>query len=479
MSNIWIPSSFPYSPLDANGSNYSSWVTSMDLWLSLFNLWHLLIGDKKELQPPPKLATESDATFAQWVATHNASADIISFCEWQSITKGLLGMAVHSSDLIHFMGISDPALVWKALKNKYQATIGIRFTCLMGRIFDLLKASDSDSLVQSIKEITDIKAQFKAIKSIEWKCNEYTLVQALLCALPDFYVPLLQLILHSADANAGKLMLEGVISQIRNSEQYYVSFGSDNPHAHHTAMAAKTFKSSKPVEHSKPKELDIFKGDKWELLWRLTCGSCKCTGHIWHNCRARLAKLDSPNMSACIPSSPSQGTNILALTSGQPDNILSFLHLPTHSASFSNMNDISFPFHVDSAATAHMESNHSLFTCYKPYNSPLIVKLANDNTVLAPGWGFIMLALDNDGRHESIELPFLHVPDLWCTLISVSALASQGIFFKTDAEGGWMHYADGTVIACVDCSTLYYLQAMHTHTAFAIRSIVTMMSCMI
>jgi hypothetical protein len=65
MSNIQIPSSFPYSPLDANGSNYSSWVTSMDLWLSLFNLWHLLIGDEKEPQPPPKLATESDETFAQ------------------------------------------------------------------------------------------------------------------------------------------------------------------------------------------------------------------------------------------------------------------------------------------------------------------------------------------------------------------------------------------------------------------------------
>ncbi|KAG2742846.1 hypothetical protein P692DRAFT_20821964 [Suillus brevipes Sb2] len=164
-------------------------------------------------------------------------------------------MAVHSSDLIHFTGISDPALVWKALENKYQATIGICFTRLMGRIFDLPKASDSDSLVQSIKDITDIKAQFKAIKLIEWKCNEYTLVQALLRALPDFYAPLSQLILHSADTNAGKLTLEGVISQIRNSEQYYVSFRSDNPHVHHTAMAARTFKSSKSVKHTKPKEL--------------------------------------------------------------------------------------------------------------------------------------------------------------------------------------------------------------------------------
>jgi len=321
-------------------------------------------------------------------------------------------MAVHSSDLIHFMGVTDPATVWKALEDKYQALVGICFMSLMSHVFDLPKAANSDSLTKTIKEITDIKAQFKVIESMEWKCNEYMLVQALLHALPDFYALLSQLILHSADANAGKLMLEGVISQIRNSEQYYASFGSANLHAHHTAMAARVAKAGKPTECAKLKDFDASKGDKWELLWRLTCGSCKCTGHIWHNCHACLAKLDSPNMSVCIPSSPSQGTNILALTSGQPDNIPSFLRLPMHSASFSNMNDISFSFHVDSAATAHMESNHSLFTCYRPYNPPLIVKLANDDTVLAPGWGFIMLALDNDGRHESIELPFLHVPDL-------------------------------------------------------------------
>ncbi|KAG1804323.1 uncharacterized protein BJ212DRAFT_1486746 [Suillus subaureus] len=213
-SNIRIPSSFPHSPLDANGSNYLSWVTSMDLWLSLFNLWRLLIGDEKEPQLPIKLSTESDAIFAQQLATHIASVDVMSFCERQSITKGLLRMAVHSSNLIHFTGVSDPALVWKVLENKYQATISIHFTRLMGHVFDLPKASDSDSLTLSIKEVTDIKAQFKAIESTEWKCNEYTLVQALLCALPDFYAPLSQLILHSADANAGKLTLEGVINQI-------------------------------------------------------------------------------------------------------------------------------------------------------------------------------------------------------------------------------------------------------------------------
>lgn len=203
-TNIRIPTSFPHPPLDANGSNYTSWTTSMDLWLSLFNLWRLLTGDEKGPQCPVKSTTESDNDFNKRLTAHNTSADVISFRERQSITKGLLGMAVHSSDLIHFAGATDPATIWKALEDKYQASVGIRFTNLMGRIFDLPKASDSDSLTKTIKEITDIKAQFKVIESIEWKCNEYTLVQALLRALPDFYAPLSQLILHSTDANAGR-----------------------------------------------------------------------------------------------------------------------------------------------------------------------------------------------------------------------------------------------------------------------------------
>ncbi|KAG1809364.1 uncharacterized protein BJ212DRAFT_1484484 [Suillus subaureus] len=222
-SNIQIPTSFPHSLLDANGSNYTSWVMAMDLRLSLFNLWRLLTGDEKGPQHPSKSPTESDNDFNKCLTTHDASVDIVSFQECQSITKGLLSMAVHSSDLIHFTGATDPATIWKALEDKYQVSVSIHFMSLMGHVFDLHQqitlplwalyssvqkgpscgqpffgASDSDSLTNTIKEITDIKAQFKVIKSVEWKCNEYTLVQALLRALPDFYVLLSQLIPHTS-----------------------------------------------------------------------------------------------------------------------------------------------------------------------------------------------------------------------------------------------------------------------------------------
>jgi hypothetical protein len=83
----------------------------MDIWLSLFNLWCLLTGDEKGPQRPIKGAIEMDSDFNKHLATHDVIADVISFRERQSITKGLLSMAVHSSDLIHFTSVTNPATI--------------------------------------------------------------------------------------------------------------------------------------------------------------------------------------------------------------------------------------------------------------------------------------------------------------------------------------------------------------------------------
>ncbi|KAG2029411.1 hypothetical protein BDR03DRAFT_1018428 [Suillus americanus] len=149
-------------------------------------------------------------------------------------------------------------------------------------------------------------------------------------------------------------------------------------------MAARAIKLGKPAEHLKPKELDVTKGDKWELSWCSTCGSCKHMGHIWHNCRTRLAKIDSPNTSAKIPLSTSQIADLPTPALVQHNIVPSFLRLPIHKASLSNASNSSLSFHVDSAATTHMESDYSLFTHYSPYNPPLTMKLANNDVVFAP-----------------------------------------------------------------------------------------------
>jgi len=48
----------------------------MDLWLSLFNLWHLLTGDEKGPQCQSEGTTETDKDFNTHLAAHDVSAEV-------------------------------------------------------------------------------------------------------------------------------------------------------------------------------------------------------------------------------------------------------------------------------------------------------------------------------------------------------------------------------------------------------------------
>jgi hypothetical protein len=68
--------------------------------------------------------------------------------------------------------------------------------------------------------------------------------------------------------------------------------------------------------------------------------------------------------------------------------------LKDHSASISST--LTLPdrmFHVDSAATAHMEPEISRFSHYTKLRDPICVMLADEHVVLAPGWGKVRLIL--------------------------------------------------------------------------------------
>lgn len=255
------------------------------MWLVTYNLWDLLTGKEKSPKPSAKRSDETDADYGSRIFAFDSSAEATLFRERQNVTKGLLGMSVDPGELVHFVGVTDPSTIWKTLEEKYLACTGVCFTRLMARVFDLPKTQDSTMLANNVKEITEIRSGFKQIESGEWKCNEYTLIQALLRSLPDYYSPLIQLILQSPEAKLGNLTLESTVNQIRNSEQYYASFGSDNPHSGHAAFAVR---SNRKPERQKPKDFDASKGDKWEQEWRSVCGSCHRPGHIWANCRKRL-----------------------------------------------------------------------------------------------------------------------------------------------------------------------------------------------
>jgi len=121
-------------------------------------------------------------------------------------------------------------------------------------------------------------------------------------------------------------------------------------------------------------------------------------------------------------------------------------------------------FHVGSAATAHMEPEMSRFSHYTKLCDPIRVMLADEHVVLAPGWGKVRLILHYGTSLTEQNFEFLHVPDLRCTLISVSTLTSACISFTTSSRGGTPRSNDGTGPYLADVhpkGSLYLLDATY------------------
>ncbi|KAG2131983.1 uncharacterized protein EDB93DRAFT_1094085, partial [Suillus bovinus] len=98
-----------------------------------------------------------------------------------------------------------------------------------------------------------------------------------------------------------------------------------------------------------------------------------------------------------------------------------------------------------------MEPEISCFSHYTKLREPIRVMLADEHVVLAPGWGKVRLALRYGTSLTEHDFEFLHIPDLHCTLISVSNLASAHISFTTTSKGGTLrsHDGDGPFLAHV------------------------------
>ncbi|KAG2740173.1 hypothetical protein P692DRAFT_20753870 [Suillus brevipes Sb2] len=90
-----------------------------------------------------------------------------------------------------------------------------------------------------------------------------------------------------------------------------------------------------------------------------------------------------------------------------------------------------------------MEPNISRFANYMKLHELIRVKLADNHVVLAPGWGIVRLTLRYEKTLIDRDFDFLHVPNLQCTLISVSCLVSERISFISSLSRGMLSADDG------------------------------------
>jgi transposase InsO family protein len=453
---------YPHKKLTLDGSNYSQWATGFKMWAGGIGLWSYISGDELEPSPPASL-TDVDQNILR-KEKHEERVKL--YKQRRLLALSALSTAIDAQDFVYLCDIDDPHIAWIALEKKYLPKKAIRFNQYLDRLFTLPKAHDSTSIAETLQVLIVLKADLAALSvasastSIpapssttspttstsptkeEFKIPDAIFVHILLRALPDYYDPLRQTLVNS-DAS---LDFNDIVNRLKTQELHRTGTNSTSEHVamllgHRNANAP-----PKAGDRVPPKGFDESKGDGWIVGWRPKCGHCQKAGHVWVQCRAHLAK--DEKKSAPNSSTTAVAANTESPLPDQPDASVTtspfILSLKEHSANISS--SLTVPagsLHVDSAATAHMEPDISRFAHYTRLPEPIRVKLADNHVVMAPGWGTVRLALQYKNTSTDWDFDFLHVPDLRCTLISVSCLASERISFISTSKGGILSANDG------------------------------------
>ncbi|KAG0707160.1 hypothetical protein DFH29DRAFT_995221 [Suillus ampliporus] len=390
---------YPHEKLTLDGSNYSQWATGFKMWAGGIRLWSYVSGD--EIDPsPPALLTDPDQNI---------------ICK-------------EKHDFVYLCDIDDPHIAWDRPGEKYIPQKAIQFNQYLDCLFTLLKAHDSASIAEMLQTLIVLKSDLAAL-SVASSASSPTPTAISMTPVPPpqrrntrSQMPSLCISYSELSPTIMTLSAKHSLTELHHA--------GTNSMPEHVAMLSGHRGNSAPPktsDHVPPKGFDESKGDGWI-------------------CRARLTK--DEKKSALCSSPAAVAANTESPLADQPDEPVTsppfILTLKDHSASISSTLDLpDGMFHVDSAATAHMEPEISRFSHYIKLREPIRVTLADEHVVLAPGWGKVRLALRYGTSLTERDFEFLHIPDLWCTLISVSTLASARISFTTSSKGGTLRSDDG------------------------------------
>ncbi|KAG1846631.1 hypothetical protein F4604DRAFT_1936295 [Suillus subluteus] len=293
-----------HEKLTLDVSNYSQWATGFKMWAGGIGLWPYISGDEIAPSPPAPL-TDPDQNIL-----HQEKHD-----EWVKLYKqhrllalSPLSTAIDAQDFVYLRDIDDPHVAWIALEKKYLPQKAIRFNQYLDRVFTLPKAHDSVSIAETLQILIVLKADLAALsvasasmpvpaatsttststtaKKEEYKIPDAIFVHVLLRALPDYYDPLCQTLVNS-DAS---LDFNNIVNRLKTQELHRA--GTNGAPEHMAMLLGHRGNTTLPKTSDRvpPKGFDESKGDGWIVGWRPKCSHCQKAGHVWVQCRARLAK---------------------------------------------------------------------------------------------------------------------------------------------------------------------------------------------
>ena len=326
-----------------------------------------------------------------------------------SKAKALIGLSLSDEHLEHVRDVDTAHEMWDAIVNVFE-----RHTLLnklaARRDFYTVKMLSGEKVLPYINRVKQLAA---ILKSVSVNIDDKEMAIAVLNGLPARFQALI--VALDALGNEEKIFsLDFVKSRLLQEEQ-------------RANMKSSSSQTSALVNHA-PNNRDI--ND-------YKCTNCGHTGHTATRCWGKDLNGRRPAPPSTYKPPISQRKQSAFVTQKpDPDMVVNSVDFTCLMSKASHTNDLEMSpsWLVDSACTAHITYDQSLFATYEPLESASF-QMGTKASAKVAGRGDVLLKLNVNGRIQPCKLTdVLHVPDFAFSLLSVSRMTELGL--KVGFENG-------------------------------------------
>ena len=381
-----------------NPENYHQWSRKMKLVLMSKGTWSSVNDD----------VTESVGTTTENIAKFKRSRD-------SALADILLSVSNDCSTSV--IDLEDAQQVWKILKAQLNSVSVVAVDSYLEQ-YQAIKMGSGESVIQYINRLTDVENKLAGIgKQLDRDQKR----RALLRGFSDEYKSIADMIGElEKDRSSPIGML--VTKEINLNRKHGTSEGDSS------ALISKGYNGKKFMHcgrngHTKPDCFDNPESSKYKPQ--------KITPR--KSGKGRRSNNKGSAKSHKSQESGEKSSKAEEVGTGYVSFIAKCL-----ASKESNVQGLCDKWYVDSGATAHMSNNEPMFSNLEKSMSYRSVSVGNGKEASVSGIGLIRGKDAFDDACVPVQMKeALHIPDLWCNLISVSRLCKAGfaILFDTDKFG--------------------------------------------
>eukprot|EP00731_Ephydatia_muelleri_P033160 Em0025g116a len=374
--------------------NWSTWKFQTSTVLKANKLWAFVDGDSATL--PADASADQRARYA----------------EQSDQAMAVLVMAI-SQSLLHLVtDCKTPREIWKALKDRFERN-GLTSKMLLMREFLTFRLNQGHSVNDHLKRFKEICDKLSAI---EQGVTEEQKVMILLLSLPKSWDGLQTALMARGDDLTLSFVQQALLSE-ELKRQHLGEGDCDDDLAFHGTFRGECFncgeKGHKSFECRKPKQEDSYGNGR--SSFSTSRGKGKGRGQVRGGLAGRGRRQLSKTEEARIVEDDDGGDS----ESSQAGKmfVVGLLVKGLEKSVWI----------IDSGASRHMTFEKSWFVNYTIFRTVQKVGTANGDSIEALGYGDIVIQTHLEkGVDEFIVKDVLYVPDLTCSLLSVSTLLEKG-----------------------------------------------------